>query len=62
MKLTFLSFNEQFILQQPLENQANMRLMLSEVVGEDQYVIQVNKDEAIEKVSQDIVDQGLEYS
>ncbi len=50
MKLAFLNFNKQFILQQPLENQVDMRLMLSEVTGEDQYVVQLNKDEEVEKV------------
>lgn len=61
MKLTLLSLDENFILQKSLKDQKDVLGVFLNVAGENQDVIQVNKNELIEHVSENIIYEGLEY-
>ncbi len=56
MKHAFLSFHEQVILQEPLEDTSHMLNMLLPGLGKNEDIIQVNKDTGIEQVPEDVID------
>ncbi len=62
MELTLLRLNIQFVLQEALKNLTHMLLMLSGGPGEDQNVIQLDKNKAVNHVTEDVIYQGLEHS
>ena len=57
-----LCFDEQPVLQQVLEYQADVAGVLRRGLGEDQDVVQVDHDEDVEEIPQHVINQGLENS
>ena len=60
MKNTFLCFDIQVMFYQSLKNLVDMNFVCSEVRRIDQNVIQINIHKMIQKVSQNVIDHGLE--
>lgn len=60
VEFTFLRLNVQFILQQPLSHGSDMRLVLLQVFGKNQDVVEINEDKTVEEISQYIIHQILE--
>ena len=60
MELTLLSFNKQGVLKEALEDGLDMVNVFISGLGEDENVIQVDKDEPVEHVSKNVVYQDLE--
>ena len=61
MEFAFLRLDKQPILQETLQDLADMQLMFCEGPRENQNVINVLKHKLMEHVSQNVIDQGLEY-
>ena len=62
MKLPLLGLNEKEVFQEALEDPLDMVNVFLTEVGEDQDVIEVNKDKPVEHVPEHVVHQGLEDS
>ena len=59
-ELTLLCHDEQAVLQEALEHLADMNLVRLSILGENENVVQINKNKLVYHISQDIVHQGLE--
>ena len=62
MEFAFLCFHKEMILQQSLQDLADMLDMFREIPRENENIMQVNKDKAVQHVPEDIIYQGLEDS
>lgn len=59
MKLTFLSFDEELVIEEALEdprNMLNVRLLSG---GEDQDIVQIHKNKLVEPIPENVIHQGL---
>ena len=61
-ELAFLGLDEQPVLEEVLEDLADVTLVRPSILGENQDVIQINKYELVDHVPLDVVHQGLEDS
>lgn len=61
MKLALLCFDKQAVLKYSLKDLTEMKSVLSRGAGEDQYVVQVNKDEPVQEVPENVIFEGLEH-
>lgn len=62
MEAAFLSLYEQFILEKPLKNTANLLDVHLEGGRENTNIIKINENKNIEHVSKDVIDQHLKDS
>lgn len=62
VKLTFLGFHIQFVLQESGEHLLNMTFMSLCRVGENLNVIQTDKNKLVKEVPEDIINESLEDS
>ncbi len=56
MKFTFFCFNKQSVLQQPGEHLMNMGYMFLNGLRKDENVVQIHKNEPVQKVMENIID------
>ena len=62
MELALLCFYKHLVLQEALENLSDVEHMFLGGAGEDEDVIEVDKDEPVQHVAENIIDQSLEHS
>ena len=62
MELALLCFYKQLVLQKASENLSDVEHMFFGGAGEDEDVIEVDKDEPVHHVTENIINQSLEHS
>lgn len=62
MKLAFLGFDKQPVLQEPLQNHTDVLCVFLWCAGVDEDVIQIHKDKPVDHVSEHVVHKILENS
>lgn len=61
MELAILGLNEKFVLQEPLQEQADMLSVFQKTARKKQNVIYVHKEESVQHVPQDVINHGLKH-
>lgn len=59
MEVTNFSLDKQLVFLQSLEDLPHMHNVLLGVLGKNKDVVQINKNRGIQKISQDVIHQGL---
>lgn len=54
MKLALFSFDKWLILGQPLQYLTNLNLVLTGILGINEYVVEINKHETVDKISENV--------
>lgn len=61
MKLTFLHFYVQLVFKESLQYSTDVHLVLLEVLGKDQNIIELHEHKDIEEISEHIINKSLKY-
>lgn len=60
MEGIFLCFEEQLMVSETSENQLNVLMVISQIVGVNEYVVYVDNDKLVEILSENIIQKPLE--
>lgn len=58
MEGIFLCFEEQLMVSETSENQLNVLMVISQIVGVNEYVVYVDNDKLVEILSENIIQKG----